>query len=80
MQRLVSFYEKLPKGAAPEPVVTGPFSWYRKRYFNNGTSGARKPANIPHESETNADFASILAHHWILLDLRLFTGVLLPSE
>lgn len=41
MQRLVNFYEKLPRGAAPEPQASGPISWYRKRYFSGKGSPAR---------------------------------------
>ncbi len=48
MQRVVNFYEKLPRGAAPEPKVTGLLSWYQKKYFGKNPSAARKDgfANI----------------------------------
>jgi len=41
MQRVVSFYEKLPRGPAPERQVSGPFSWYKKKYFGKNPSAAR---------------------------------------
>jgi hypothetical protein len=41
MERIVSFYEKLPRGRAPEIVARGPFARYRKRYFGNTPSAAR---------------------------------------
>lgn len=42
MQRVVSFYEKLPRGPAPEPKVSGPLTWYQKKYFGKNPSAARK--------------------------------------
>jgi len=42
MQRVVNFYEKLPRGVAPEPKVTGLLSWYQKKYFGKNPSAARK--------------------------------------
>ncbi|KAF2396674.1 mitochondrial F1F0 ATP synthase-like protein subunit F [Trichodelitschia bisporula] len=41
MQRVVSFYEKLPRGPAPEPKARGLFGRYKARYF-----GA-KPSAMP---------------------------------
>lgn len=42
MQRVVNFYEKLPRGPAPEPQVKGLLSWYQKKYFGKNPSAARK--------------------------------------
>ncbi|KAL9052953.1 MAG: hypothetical protein Q9162_005070 [Coniocarpon cinnabarinum] len=53
MQRLVQFYERLPRGPAPEPSGSGPIAWYRKRYFGKNASAARTST-------------SILIHHWDL--------------
>ncbi|KAF2838821.1 mitochondrial F1F0 ATP synthase-like protein subunit F [Patellaria atrata CBS 101060] len=40
MQRIVSFYEKLPRGPAPEPQAKGLLARYRKRYFGKNPSAA----------------------------------------
>ena len=42
MQRVVSFYEKLPRGAAPEIQPKGLFGRYQARYFGKNPSAARK--------------------------------------
>lgn len=42
MQRLVSFYSKLPRGPAPAPTASGPLTWYQKRYFSGKGSAARE--------------------------------------
>ncbi|KAK4574830.1 ATP synthase f chain, mitochondrial precursor [Recurvomyces mirabilis] len=33
MQRVVSFYEKLPRGPAPQAKARGPLEWYSLRYM-----------------------------------------------
>ncbi|CZR63324.1 probable mitochondrial ATP synthase subunit f [Phialocephala subalpina] len=38
MQRVVSFYEKLPRGAAPELKPKGPLARYQARYFGKNPS------------------------------------------
>ncbi|MCJ1339847.1 hypothetical protein MMC09_005139 [Bachmanniomyces sp. S44760] len=40
MQRVVSFYERLPRGPAPAPKVSGPITWYQNRYFGKNPSAA----------------------------------------
>ncbi|EMC91866.1 hypothetical protein BAUCODRAFT_152229 [Baudoinia panamericana UAMH 10762] len=42
MQRVVSFYERLPRGKAPEPKAKGFFDWYRLRYMTG-----RNPSVMP---------------------------------
>ena len=42
MQRVVSFYEKLPRGPAPEVKATGLLGRYQARYFGKKPSAARK--------------------------------------
>ena len=42
MQRVVSFYEKLPRGPAPEVKATGLLGRYQARYFGKNPSAARK--------------------------------------
>ncbi|KAF7562773.1 hypothetical protein G7046_g1355 [Stylonectria norvegica] len=38
MQRVVSFYEKLPRGAAPEVKATGILGRYQAKHFGKNTS------------------------------------------
>ncbi|CAK4034864.1 mitochondrial f1f0 atp synthase subunit f [Lecanosticta acicola] len=38
MQNVVGFYEKLPRGAAPEPKPRGFFQWYQFRYMGKNPS------------------------------------------
>ncbi|RFU26859.1 hypothetical protein B7463_g9477, partial [Scytalidium lignicola] len=40
MQRVVSFYEKLPRGAAPEVKAKGLMGRYQARYFGKNSSVA----------------------------------------
>ncbi|KAL9136025.1 MAG: hypothetical protein Q9175_002763 [Cornicularia normoerica] len=40
MQRVVSFYEKLPRGPAPEVNATGLLGRYQARYFGKNPSAA----------------------------------------
>lgn len=41
MQKVVSFYEKLPRGAAPEVQAKGLLGRYQKRYFGKNASAMR---------------------------------------
>jgi F-type H+-transporting ATPase subunit f len=41
MQRVVSFYEKLPRGPAPEVKAKGIFGRYQAKYFGKNPSAAR---------------------------------------
>jgi F-type H+-transporting ATPase subunit f len=41
MQRVVSFYEKLPRGAAPEAKAKGLLGRYQAKYFGKKTSVQR---------------------------------------
>ncbi|RDA85150.1 hypothetical protein CP532_1562 [Ophiocordyceps camponoti-leonardi (nom. inval.)] len=38
MQRVVSFYEKLPRGPAPQIKAKGLLGWYQAKYFGDKTS------------------------------------------
>ncbi|KAF2873384.1 mitochondrial F1-F0 ATP synthase subunit F of fungi-domain-containing protein [Massariosphaeria phaeospora] len=38
MQKVVSFYEKLPRGPAPEPEAKGLLGRYQKAYFGKNQS------------------------------------------
>ncbi|RQM05718.1 hypothetical protein DH86_00003579 [Scytalidium sp. 3C] len=48
MQRVVSFYEKLPRGAAPEVKPKGLLGRYQARYFGKNPSVARHHKNNAH--------------------------------
>ncbi|KAL7778349.1 hypothetical protein CFE70_007849 [Pyrenophora teres f. teres 0-1] len=39
MQKVVSFYEKLPRGAAPEPEAKGLLGRYAKKHMGKNPSG-----------------------------------------
>jgi hypothetical protein len=41
MQKVVSFYEKLPRGPAPEPEGKGLLGRYQKKYFGKNASARR---------------------------------------
>lgn len=47
MQKVVSFYEKLPRGSAEEVKPKGLLGRYQARYFGKNASGAR--TYRPHE-------------------------------
>lgn len=47
MERVVGFYEKLPRGPAPEIKPRGPFEWYQARYFGKESSAARTSPVLP---------------------------------
>ncbi|KAH8696101.1 putative mitochondrial F1F0 ATP synthase subunit F [Talaromyces proteolyticus] len=40
MERVVSFYARLPRGSAPEPKPTGLLERYQARYFNGKNASA----------------------------------------
>ena len=41
MQRVVNFYEKLPRGAAPEVKATGLLGRYQAKHFGKNPTGKR---------------------------------------
>lgn len=41
MQKVVNFYEKLPRGAAPEVQAKGLLGRYQKKYMGKNASGRR---------------------------------------
>lgn len=55
MQRVVSFYEKLPRGAAPEVKPKGLLGRYQARHFGKNPSGTRM-----HLSCTRNKFEKVL--------------------
>lgn len=53
MQRVVSFYEKLPRGSAPEIKPSGLLGRYQARYFGKNPSAARESLKIDVFVESN---------------------------
>ena len=47
MQKVVSFYEKLPRGPAPEPQGKGLLGRYQKKYMGKNPSGRRTYTQHP---------------------------------
>lgn len=45
MQRVVSFYEKLPRGPAPDVKAKGLLGRYQARYFGKNPSAARESSS-----------------------------------
>ncbi|KAL8678956.1 MAG: hypothetical protein Q9224_001895 [Gallowayella concinna] len=48
MERIVSFYEKLPRGRRPDERPKGLFERYQARYFGKNPSAARKTTSSAH--------------------------------
>ena len=46
MQRVVSFYEKLPRGPAPDVQAKGLVARYQARYFGKNPSPARESLSL----------------------------------
>jgi F-type H+-transporting ATPase subunit f len=64
MAKIAKFYEKLPKGHAPERASSGPLGWYQAKYFGKNPSAARECS--PGELEaTKADLRRIAIWHVI---------------
>jgi hypothetical protein len=79
MARIVKFYEKLPKGPAPERATSGLLGRYQNRYFGKNPSAARKLARRDPEQQgltEHSDLARYLRSHGIGLQ----HGVLFPPE
>lgn len=80
MQRVVSFYEKLPRGPAPEPKITGPTSWYYHKYFGKKPSPMREWHRFSMLDKFVVDVMySAGSYDRILHSFRLCAKLLLPS-
>lgn len=82
MARVVSFYEKLPRGAAPEIKAKGLLGRYQAKYFGKDPSATREPP-LPLHTATNC--ANIYLHSYYPLPRlhrqhRLRSKLLLPSS
>ena len=63
MQKVVSFYEKLPRGPAPAEQSSGLFSWYKNKYFKRGNESAARTYKIFWTMlELGTNFVVALAH------------------
>lgn len=67
MQRVVSFYEKLPRGAAPEVKAKGLLGRYQARYFGKKPSGARTEFPIQCVREEVLNVAAAIIHAIVFL-------------
>lgn len=63
MTRVVSFYEKLPRGPAETPKPRGLMERYQARYFGDNPSSARKCYPLGSMVSSIADMYSYLAHY-----------------
>ncbi len=83
MARIAKFYEKLPKGPAPERAAGGPLGWYQNKYFGKNPSAART-YRIPCLGRKSTRMlicgGSYLACHIWNHDIGIQHGVLLPFE
>lgn len=75
MARIAKFYERLPKGAAPDRATGGPIGWYQAKYFGKNPSAARKshPATV----EVSRDGYSSAAGSpcWKIMNIFWLTNV-----
>jgi hypothetical protein len=78
MQKVVSFYEKLPRGPAPAEKSSGLFSWYKNKYFKRGNeSAARTYTAMPTAWDTTdmgystRSLDCFLHDHWLCSELLL---------
>ena len=79
MQRIVTFYEALPRGPAPEFKPHGLFERYQARYFGKNPSPARMlPSMLLRIDKANGSSHSYLAPHRFLHGHRLCSELLLP--
>lgn len=47
MERVVNFYARLPRGAAPEVKPSGPVERYQARYFSGKNASAARKSSLP---------------------------------
>lgn len=82
MDRVVNFYARLPRGAAPEVKPTGIIGRYQARYFGKNPSAAREyTLSIVSYSAKDADHLQLDSprpRHRYHPDPGLQHGVLLP--
>jgi hypothetical protein len=78
MQKVVSFYEKLPRGAAPEVEAKGLLARYQKRYMGKNPSARRAYSRLCTLRQA-ANYGSARPRYWSPHRIRLRTELLLPS-
>ena len=64
MQRVVAFYEKLPRGPAPAPQPKGLLQRYQHRYMNGKNARAMRMSRYQYKKGRyrNTDSDAALAH------------------
>lgn len=64
MQNVVSFYEKLPRGSAPEPRPRGFLQWYQAKYMGKNPRAMRMSiqASISKVRNVFANISAALVH------------------
>ena len=87
MARIAKFYERLPKGAAPDRATGGLIGRYQAKYFGKNPSAARKSRPGPQLGTKSKDSHEPYSHSRsnLAFDLqldgyRLQLRVLLPHE
>ena len=81
MARIAKFYERLPKGPAPEIKPSGLLGRYQAKYFGKEPSAAREWLTSQlWKFQVLMGFFSNLARHLRIDGLGLQHGVLLPLE
>lgn len=64
MARIAKFYERLPKGAAPDRSTGGLLGRYQARYFGKDPSAARKFDRI-HSLEGSDRYSNLARNLWL---------------
>jgi hypothetical protein len=85
MQRVVSFYEKLPRGAAPAVKPKGLLGRYQARYFGKNPSGARTFCPYTKQERTGVlikgQLSFMLLCSWLaLVMLRTTTSIFVSLD
>ena len=82
MARIAKFYERLPKGSAPERKSSGLLGRYQDKYFGKEPSAARECQSYIYCQHQHADMVakSYLACYLQLDGSWLWNGILLPSS
>jgi F-type H+-transporting ATPase subunit f len=82
MARIAKFYERLPKGPAPELKPSGLLGRYQAKYFGKEPSAARECTMDWYGMNVgpNEQNFSYLARHLRIDGPGLWHGVLLPLE
>lgn len=79
MSRVVSFYEKLPRGSAPEVKAKGLIGRYQAAYFGKNASATRRFLTATKAAECAVlMLSSYHPRHYLHVGHRLLAKLLLP--